>query len=135
MLCTESQWWHTVHMQCRLFVEHDGRKASEIRLSPANQARASSSQKTTNAAPALIYANLLQPETLSLNQWTPPPSRNRGGCIRRSSWHSLLFLAFLFQSLLGNVDDSSGGVPLGAAFLPPLPTPGFAFFWFHQNLT
>ena len=41
----------------------------------------------------------------------------------------------VFQGLLGNVDDSSGAVPLGAAFLPPLPTPGFAFFWFHQNLT
>ena len=24
--------------------------------------------------------------------------------------------------------DSSGAVPLGAAFLPPLPSPGFVFF-------
>ena len=31
--------------------------------------------------------------------------------------------------------DSSAAVPLGAAFLPPLPTPGFVFFRFHQNLT
>ena len=50
--------------------------------------------------------------------------------IRRSCWHSLLFFALclVFQRLLRNVDDSSGGVPLGTAFLPPLPTPGFAFF-------
>ena len=59
-------------------IVHDGPKASEIRLSLANQARASSSEKKTNAAPALIYANLLQPEKLSLNQWIPGPSRNGG---------------------------------------------------------
>ena len=42
----------------------------------------------------------------------------------------LLFFAFclVLQDSLGNVDDSSGGVPLGIAFLPPLPTPGFVFF-------
>ena len=31
------------------------------------------------------------------------------------------------QGLLRNVDDSSGGVPLGTAFLPPLPIPSFVF--------
>ena len=48
----------------------------------------------------------------------------------RSCWHSLLFFALclVLQGSLGIVDDSSGGVPLGIAFLPPLPTPGFVFF-------
>ena len=55
----------------------------------------------------------------------------------RSCWHSLLFFALclVLQDSLGNVDDSSGGVPLGIAFLPPLPTPGFVFFQFYQNVT
>ena len=58
-------------------------------------------------------------------------------------WHHEILLAFLAtlcfvlcsQGLLGNVDDSFGGVPLGTAFLPPLPTPCFVFFSFHQNVT
>ena len=33
----------------------------------------------------------------------------------------------IFQGLLNNVDDSSGGLPLGAAFLSPLPTPALRF--------
>ena len=47
-----------------------------------------------------------------------------------SCWHSLPFFALclVFQDLRRNVDDSSGRVPLGTAFLPPLPTPGFVFF-------
>ena len=43
---------------------------------------------------------------------------------------SLLLFAFclVLQDSLGNVDDSSVGVSLGIAFLPPLPSPGFVFF-------
>ena len=37
-------------------------------------------------------------------------------------------LCLVFQGSPRNVDDSSGRVPLGTAFLPPLPTPGFVFF-------
>ena len=48
----------------------------------------------------------------------------------QSCWHSLPFFAlcFVFQGSARNVYDSSGQVPLGAAFLPPLPTPGFMLF-------
>ena len=38
-----------------------------------------------------------------------------------------LLCALFCRVRLRNVDDSSGGVPLGTAFLPPLPTPGFVF--------
>ena len=43
---------------------------------------------------------------------------------------SLAFFALclVLQGPLRLVDDSSGGVPLGIAFLPPLPTPSFVFF-------
>ena len=33
------------------------------------------------------------------------------------------------------MDDSSSWVPVETALLPPLPTPGFVFFYFYQNLT
>ena len=48
----------------------------------------------------------------------------------RCCWHSLPFFALclILQRSLRNVDGSSGGAPLGTAFLPPLPTPGFVFF-------
>ena len=52
-------------------------------------------------------------------------------------WHSLPFFALCLvcQGLPRNVDDSSGLVPLGTAFLPPLPSPGCVFFEVYQDLT
>ena len=38
-----------------------------------------------------------------------------------------LLCALFCRVRLRNVDDLSGGVLLGTAFLPPLPTPGFVF--------
>ena len=46
-----------------------------------------------------------------------------------------LLCALCLHGWLRNEDDSSGGVPVETAFLPPLHIPGFVFFWFHQNLS